>query len=271
MMRTLRESADKTGYDAAERLQCSQAKISRMETGDVGVKLAELEALLGYYLATDEQRTRALTVWKESRHKSSWSRFADALTERFRAYAELESDAALIQRVDISLVPGFFQTENYALALHKAAPHFPSQINIDRAIEARKKRQRRLDDDDPPKVHAIIDEAVLHRLVGGPEIMVEQLQHLHDLSRRRNITIQVLPFGAGAYATLGGPFIMLVFADPEDPTAVYREHLGGGSWVEDPAEVDQYTRTFDDLRKAALSAKESANLIREVAADLDPR
>jgi transcriptional regulator with XRE-family HTH domain len=270
MMRKLREQARKTANDAADRLDCSQPKITRIETGEVSVKLAELEALLGYYGVSDDQRQRVLHAWRESKQKSIWSRFADALTNRFRSFVELESDAEVVRQVDVSLVPGLLQTERYARALRLAAKHFPSPVDVERALEARAARQRRLTEDEPVKLHAIVDEAALRRLVGGVEVMREQLEHLVEMGRRRNITIQVLPFGAGAYATMVGPFIILEFADPDDLPTVYREHLGGGSWVEDEAEIEQYTKTFDDLRKQALSAKDSADFIKEIAAGLDP-
>ncbi|WP_308204001.1 helix-turn-helix domain-containing protein [Goodfellowiella coeruleoviolacea] len=269
MVRDLRSAAGKTSEEAAARLKCSQPKISRMENGEVGMKLAELEALLGYYQATDQQRHQILRAWEESRQKSLWSRYADALTEKFRSFVELEADARLIQAVDILLVPGLLQTERYTRALHAAAKHFPTSISANRAVEARKVRQQRLTNDNPVQLHTIVDESALRRVVGGREVMREQLYKLLDLGKRSNIVIQILPFGAGAYATMHGAFTILSFTDPEDPTTVYREHLGGGSWVEDQAEVHQYTRTFEDLRDAALGAPESADLIRRIAADLD--
>jgi len=270
MLRKLREQAQRTAEDAAGRLECSQPKITRIETGEVSIKLAELEALLGYYGADDEQRRRVLHSWRESKQASIWSRFADSLTTRFRSFVELESDAESIRQVDVSLVSGLLQVEQYARALRNAAGHFPPSIQMDRALAALAARQRRLTDDTSTKLEAILDEAVLRRMVGGPEVMRIQLEHLLEAGRRRNITIRVLPFTSGAYATMGGPFIILGFADPEDPPTVYREHLGGGSWVEDDAEIEQYTKTFDDLRKLALNAKESAILIKEIAGGLDP-
>jgi hypothetical protein len=138
-------------------------------------------------------------------------------------------------------------------------------------LAALKARQQRLTGKHAVKLEVILDEAVLRRVVGGPAVMRDQLDLLLEAGRGRNITIRVLPFASGAYATMGGPFIILEFADPEDPPTVYREHLGGGSWVEDDSEIEQYTKTFDDLRKLALNIGASATLIKEIAEGLDPR
>jgi hypothetical protein len=130
-------------------------------------------------------------------------------------------------------------------------------------------QQRLVDDHNPLTLHAIIGEAALRRVVGGPEVMVEQLRHLLDRAAAPNITAQVLPYRSGAYGVMTSAITILGFADPSDPDCVYSEYHGGGRWIEDEGTVTHYVAEFEALTAVALPTEESAALVREVATEME--
>jgi hypothetical protein len=139
---------------------------------------------------------------------------------------------------------------------------------VERIVAFRMARQPTLTTDVPPQLWAVLDEAALRRQVGGAGLMRMQLEHLLELSRLRNVAIQVLPFGAGAHPAMGRPFVILGFPERADPDVVYLEDLTSALYVEDVAEVDRYNMFFNHLRATALSFEESAALITSVIKEL---
>lgn len=128
-------------------------------------------------------------------------------------------------------------------------------------------RQKVLDRHVPLPLWVVLDEAVIRRVVGGEKVMHEQLLHLAAVARRPNISLQVLPYAAGAHAAMGNGFVILGFEET-DPKAVYLEHLAGSLYLEKPHEIAPYTLTFDHLRAAALSLELSVDLIHSAANQL---
>ncbi|MBS2966571.1 helix-turn-helix domain-containing protein [Actinocrinis puniceicyclus] len=170
----------------------------------------------------------------------------------FRGYVELEAAATSIQWFEPQNVPGLLQTEDYARALIQAC----WSDSVEQQVSARMERQRVLDDPTSPVLWTILDEAVLHRPVGGREIMRGQLRRLADLMRAQRIVLQVLPFEAGAHACSDGAMIMLGFS--EGPDVVYIEGYGSGQLVNLPEEVKRCRLRYDLARAAALSPEASA-------------
>ena len=270
LLRNLREAADKPVDDVRQRLRCSQSKISRIETGRVPVNIAELELLLAFYGASSEDRDRAIAIWEEAMEPTAHLDYLKALPARMRGYSRLEAEASLIQTLQPIVVPGLLQIEDYAVALHLADRRFcPAEI-IDSQIAARMARQRRLTER-PLNLHAVIGEAVIRTAVGGPVVQRSQLRHLLDMAKRPNITIQVVPFSAGAYGTMSGAFTILNFADQEDPPSVYLEYAGGGAWAETPAAVERFGGTFADAAGVALSARETIRFVQRVLEESNGR
>lgn len=144
-----------------------------------------------------------------------------------------------------------------------------SKKDIDRGAALRLARQQRLTDEERPlRLVTIVYEAALHRCVGGPEVMREQLRHLVELAKLPTVTLQVLPLAGNAVAIPPANISLLSFPDPEDPEFLYVAHAGGSVHIENPAMVKQARVVFDRLRTTALSPMDSVALIERLAKDL---
>jgi hypothetical protein len=160
------------------------------------------------------------------------------------------------------------QTEEYARHMSRGGPRELDREDIERRVQVRMERQRILAREDRPRLWAVIDAAVIRRVVGGPEVMAEQLRHLIECAEQGKTTLQVVPFSAGAHAGTTGPFIILDFPEPTDPSVVYVETLAGDLYLEERADVDRYTLAFDRLLAAALHPDDSVRLVQQAAATM---
>ncbi|OLF16152.1 helix-turn-helix domain-containing protein [Actinophytocola xanthii] len=264
-LRRLREAAELTIDEVGEKLECSASKISRIETGHVGVTPRDVRDMLEVYGIEDDQREALVQLAREARKKGWWHSYNEVFTGSF---VGLESDASFLHTHQALLVPGLLQTENYTRAVHRASRPDATEQEIERRVQARLARQRLLTDTNPPEYWAILDEAVLHRVVGGPEIMREQLLRLVDLAALPQVTLQVVPFSAGAHAGMEGPFLILGFPEQADPDVVYVENTTAGVYLEQQADVRRYTLMFDHLRAAALKPDDTAAMVERAAARL---
>ena len=265
-MRRLRETAGLTIDDAAETLLCDRSKMNRIETGHRGVRLIDLRLLLERYGVTDQTRRAELTqMAKDARRKDWWdSRYGDLLSEHaYSDYLMLENDAQWLRCYEALLVPGLLQSEEYARAIFAASRPEATAEQIDALVEVRLARQENLDD---LRFWAVIDEAALRRPIGGVAVMRDQLQCL--AKKRKGVTLQVLPFAAGAYPGMDGSFVLLGFSDRADPNAVWQENLGGSLFLEDPEDVDRYTQVYEYLKAQALGPSESREMIVHLAEEL---
>ncbi|HEV8558203.1 MAG TPA: helix-turn-helix transcriptional regulator [Actinophytocola sp.] len=261
-LRRLREAAGLTIDEVGDKLECSASKISRIETGHVGVTPRDVRDMLELYPIDADQREALVQLAREARKKGWWHAYNEVFTGSF---VGLESDASSLHAHQALLVPGLLQTEDYTRAVHKAIRPDQPDEEIERRVLARLARQNLLADPQPPEYWAIIDEAVLHRVVGGPEIMRAQLNRLIEAAELPHVTLQVVPFGAGAHAGMEGPFLILGFPEQADPDVVYVENTTTGSYLEDPSDVYRYTLMFDHLRASALNTSETLRMVREAA------
>jgi len=165
-------------------------------------------------------------------------------------------------------VPGLLQTEEYAREIFRNGPRELDPDEVEWLLEVRLARQKILAREDRPRLWAVIDEAVIHRVVGGPEVMRGQLRQLAESTQQGKTTIQVVPYRAGAHAGAIGAFVILDFHEPADPDVVYVETLAGDIYLEERSDVDRYTLAFDRLVAAALHPDESVQLIDRVASTL---
>ncbi|MEU8038768.1 helix-turn-helix transcriptional regulator [Streptosporangium sp. NPDC049078] len=261
-LRRLREAAGLNGADVAAALGWSGTKVSRIETGRVSVHHGDVGDLLDHYKVADGTlRQELITLARESRQKGWWHRHRDTLKTGFDYYIGLESDAATIRTYEAQVIPGLLQTEAYARAVMEAAAMKPDKTYIEKKAGVRLARQQLLTRDAPIRLHAVLDQAVLMREVGGATTMSDQLACLLQRSKLANITIQVLPFGRGAHPAMDGPFVILEFPDPMDPDLVYIEQAVSGLVLEEAEELAKYAWMFNNLASQALTAEESATLI----------
>lgn len=242
--------------------------ISRWETGDRRIRTSDLRLLLDIYGVQGDERQELLTLSRQARERGWWRSYADAVPDWFQVYVGLEAEASVIHEYDSELVPGILQTADYYRAFMRAAPAAADEEAIERKTDVRLTRQERLTSDDPPDFWAVLNEAVIRRVVGGAETMRAQLMHIAEMADRPHIHVQVLPFRAGAHPAMDGSFIVLRFPEQEDTDVVYTESQAGSLYLEKPPEVDRYVAMFSHLTAKALDPDESRALIAQAAADL---
>ncbi len=265
-LRRLREQAELTCEDVGQRLECSGTRISRMETGRISVRPGDVRELLEVYGVTGAEADSLVQLAREARRKGWWHTYGRALPTWFEAYIGLESEAARLRDFQPLVIPGLLQTEDYARAVLRAAPHARSNAEIDRQVALRMQRQAILAQDSPPDLWVVLSESVLRVRVGGPALMRAQLRRLAEAAD--HVTLQVLPFTSAAHVHPVSPFTMLEFPDAADPAVVYLEHLTGSLFLENEDEVRRYRVVFDHLCAEALGTGQSADLIARVAAEL---
>ncbi|SEG55868.1 Helix-turn-helix domain-containing protein [Thermomonospora echinospora] len=261
-LRRLREQEGLTLQDVADRLGWSRATVSRLETGQTRPRPGDVADILDLYGVPSPQRDALIALAKQAGLRGWWTAYADVFTG---SYVALEDEASQIRSWDAQLIHGLLQTEDYARAVISAGRMLPTAADVDRRIDARKARQALLDRANAPHLHIAIDEAVVRRPIGGREVMREQLLSLVRAAERPQVTIQVLPYAAGAHAGLDGRFTILSFPDPADPDIAYVEGTMGDVYLESTVETGQHGSRFDRIIKAALSPEESAHLLAEAA------
>jgi hypothetical protein len=233
-----------------------------METGQGRVQPSDIEALCRFYGTTDELRELLKTLAKDSKTKGWWNAHGDAVPSWFSVYVGLEQAASSLRTYQAEFVPGLLQTPAYTAELCRAsAGHTPEEIQ--RLVDVRSRRQELLTAVNAPELWAVVHQSTLMQVVGNRRLMAEQLERMLDCGSLRSVTVQVLPFDAGAYPATG-TYTILGFPEQEDPDVVYREGLTDSVYLERPSDVKLYTRAFDHLRALALSPHRSAKLIREI-------
>ncbi|WP_069160513.1 helix-turn-helix domain-containing protein [Nocardia altamirensis] len=265
-LRRLREAAGITRDDAGEHIRSSHAKISRLELGRHGFKDRDVRDLLTLYGVTDsDQREMFLELARKANEPGWWHRYNDLLPHWFETYIGLEGAAHTIRTFEGQLVPGLLQTEDYTRAVVAVRHKSPDSV---RRVELRRKRQEILDRPAPPKLWAVLDEAVLHRPIGSIAVLRAQIEHLTRMTDRPNVTIQVLPYRTGGHPAAGSSFTMLRFAERELPDIVYMEQLASAIYLDRRDEVGRYHEVMDQLAVQAAPPAETNSLLHEAAAAL---
>jgi Domain of unknown function (DUF5753)/Helix-turn-helix domain len=260
LLRALRNEKGMTVEQVAERLLCSPSKVSRMETGRGLATTRDIRDLCDLYEVTDEaERDRMMDLAKESKQQGWWYGYDLPYSD----YVGFEAAAVSIRDYDSAIVPGLLQTADYARALHEAAvPSLASDVIEQRVVE-RLTRQQLLVQDNPPLFWAVMDEAVLHRAVGGPMVMRAQLERIIEVAQKPTVTVQVVPYEVGAHPALDSTFTILDFAGTA-PTVVYVEGLVGWIYLDRPEDVDRYQQVFARLRTMALSPQDTVDLVASI-------
>jgi transcriptional regulator with XRE-family HTH domain len=263
-LRRLREEKGVSRQEAGYVIRASESKISRLELGRVSFKERDVDDLLTLYGVTDkEEREALLQLAREANTPGWWHRYNDVLPGYFQTYVGLEESAALIRTYELQFVPGLLQSESYAQAVIRLGNAGAAEHEIEQRVALRMQRQKRLTGPGAPRLWAVLDEGALKRPIGGPGVMREQLEHLIEMSRLSNITIQVMPFRFGGHAAEGGAFSILRFPDQDLPDVVYVEILTGAMYLDKRDDVDAYLQAMERLCVDSATPEKTVDLLGE--------
>ncbi len=263
LLRALRNAQGMTVDQVAAHLLCSPSKVSRMETGQRGATARDVRDLCELYGVTDvAERTRMARLAAEGKQQGWWQAYE---LDYFATFVGLEEEASAIRIYLSATIPGLLQTAQYARAMAEVVVPPVSQERVNELVEVKRRRQTLLSREPPLPLAVVLDEAVLHRVVGGPDAMQSQLDHLVEATKIYNVTIQVIPFSTGAHPAMESTFTILDFRETV-PSVVYVEGLLGFIYVERPSDIERYESVFDDLCHIALSPQDSIELIATVSA-----
>jgi transcriptional regulator with XRE-family HTH domain len=264
-LRDLRNQRDLTVEDVAEKLLCSATKISRLETAARRPSLRDVRDLCDLYDVGESAKAELMSLARSAREPGWWTQYEDLDLE---PYIGLEPNAKSITCYSMHYVPALLQTKEYAQEIIKAIARKIDPAIHQQRVEARLRRQQLLDSDNRPRYHALIDEAVLRRSVGGPILMAAQLEKIVEAERRGKAVIRVIPFDAGAHAAADGHFVLLEeFEDSNLSPVVFLEGLTGNQHLEKPAEIARYRECIEYLYEIALSPADSVKLVDRVRKD----
>ncbi|MBC6448276.1 helix-turn-helix domain-containing protein [Actinokineospora xionganensis] len=265
-LRELREAAGMHLEDAAERLECSVSKVSRLETGRGIPKQRDVRDLLALYQVDDQKVIdRLVRLAGDGRRQAWWQDLSDIVSTNLDTFIALESEASNLRYYVQSVVPGMFQTADYARGVFRALYPRDSEVALRKRVDLRMGRQALLAErEDKPRISAVLDEATLHRFVGGPEVMDGQLRELLEISERSDVTLRIYPFSAGPDLGIQCTFVVFTFESEYDRNSVHIELGAGDRWLEQEADVLRYARLFDDLSRKCLSVEDSRDKIRSL-------
>ena len=263
-LRDLRESAGCSFNDAAYALSVNTTTVRRMEKAEVGLKPPYVEKLLRIYGLSDEEIESFLSLVEEANQPGWWHSFRDVLPAWFSLYVSLEGEASLIRAYEPHCVPGLLQTADYARALLRTGFPHASEEEMDRRVALRTGRARLLDGPKAPTLWAVVDEQVLRRHVGSPQVMREQIDHLTELVARPNVTLQIIPFTAGPHPGMFGPFQLFRFDIPELPDIVYTEGLTGATYLDQRPDTAVYLEVLDRMGAQAAPVPHTEALLGEI-------
>ena len=263
-LRALRTGAGLTSGQAARLVGWHQSKVSRIETGSSGVKPADVRLLLDAYAVEDSELRDLLLVLagadEVGRHHW-WHAYRGVLPATYRDFISLESQASVMRTLETAVVPGLLQTPEYARAVTRAAVDGLEDAKLDALVEVRLARQDVLRSNPPLELSAVLDEAVLRREVGGPDVMARQLRRLVEAAHLPQVRLQVLPFAAGAHIGITGPFVIFSFPNTSDLDVVVLDQLTSSLYLERKEDLQAYSEAFNTLQIHALSPEDSLDYI----------
>jgi len=242
---------------------CSKQTVYRLESGDALPSLHRFTTVLEVIGATDEERRRALQLWEIADSDPAIIAHAGDLPVRYRRFRMDECEAVRERTLDTVIMPGMLQTADYAAEINRAARTRTNRPPSD-ALAAAERRDRQsllFRANRPLVLHSLIDEGVLRRVIGGPDVMAAQLEHLLVMADEPNITVQIVPFTFGAYGAMSGPVTIFTFPEDGDPESAYLEYVSGGETLEDEADVSGLAAVWQEISAAAPSPAESQLII----------
>jgi transcriptional regulator with XRE-family HTH domain len=267
-LRRIRESLGYNTHAAARLLNRTQSSISKLETGHRGIRVPALLQILDTYGVTDPDRRAALVRLAKDARKTGWWQSYEMLSPEDMDLIGLEAEACEIRYFELILVPGLLQIEAYIRALLSRGPFAGDQALIDQLVAVRLQRAEVLTHSDPPTLQVVVDEAALHRRVGGRDVMDAQFKHLLEMCELPNVEFQVLPFASGAHSGVAGAFIVLTVGDSGNWKVVAIDSLTEMSYREDEAQIAAYESSYTLLRAAALTQRDSQRLVERLRSEL---
>ncbi|MFJ2110805.1 helix-turn-helix domain-containing protein [Streptomyces sp. NPDC087850] len=266
----LRVEVGKTQQEAAVALSATPTKVVKMESGWVPMRDPDIKSLCELYAVDAEILGQLLELARKDRERrkvKGWWDDSQTIATQVE-YISTEDAALSVRQWQMALVPGLFQTPEYTRSLGVADLAWDEIDRIEDVVATRAKRQARLHDDNPLRIHAVIWEAALRQLMGGPQVMSRQLAHLCELAELPNIRIQVLPFRAGAHPSIGGPFTILSFGEDGAVDVVHMETARSIIWFENAAESADFAILFDRAAGVSLSPYDSVRFIASVSKEM---
>jgi transcriptional regulator with XRE-family HTH domain len=274
-LRELRNLSRLTVKAAAAKLEWSEPKIWRIETGQTSLRSLDVEAMCKVYGAPADLTEALMGLAKETKGRGWWHAYGDVIPEGFDLYIGLEEAAAKLSWYSSELVPGLLQTENYARILIAADNPGVAAEEIERRVHVRIARQTLITRvTAAPTVEVALNEAVIRRPVGGKKVMADQLQHLVDMNDQANVSVRVIPFSAGLhYGLLSGPFVVMRFplngdGKETEPTTVYVDGFTGALYLDKPNEIERYATALTSIWDSALDEAASTKLVQQAQREL---
>ncbi|MFE3824123.1 helix-turn-helix domain-containing protein [Streptomyces sp. NPDC059092] len=267
MMRKLRARKGMTLEEAGRLVGVSKATVSRYETQEGPVKWPIADALCREYGASEAERNAVVKLAKDAKQQGWWAPFSDSIPAEMNLLLTLEDEATREDHFSCVYVPGLLQTRNYNTAVQQANEMRLGADEIERLVDIRMKRQEILNRAQPPHLWAILDESVIRRVVGSPEVMREQLGRLLEANESPHITLQILPFAKGAHTAALGSFVILGGAEASLDVVYVDLHVSS-VFMEKDAELNRYRLAFDYLRAQALDMAASSAMIRLVREEM---
>jgi len=270
-LRDLRITAGfRTMEAAAEATGLSRVTIGRIESAKQTILPRTVRTLCHAYGVGAPMLDHLLRLAEESEDRGWLLEYSETVPNWFARYAGEEADASTIWTYEPECVPGLLQTDEYMRAVMAAARPGADPESLSDSIAFRRRRQERLTSDKPPQLMAVINQAALLRLVGGAAVMRAQLLHLIEMASLPNVTLQALPFSAGAHPAMICAFTVLHFPAEAGMATIYEEVYGGAVYPDTPAEIDHCRWMFGKLQELALSPEDTTGLLTTLAAELNP-
>ncbi|GAA3217935.1 helix-turn-helix domain-containing protein [Dactylosporangium siamense] len=258
-----REEAGFTQESVSRHFEWHSAKVTRIENARVPVTARDVNDLLTLYGVRDvDYREALLALARQGKQRTWWTDYRDVM--RPGNFVGMEADASITRVWEPIVLPGLLQSEAYMRALIGTGRRHDRKETIERRVALRRMRQARLTAPSPLQLVALIDESVIHRVVGGPSVMQEQRRKLIDVAALPNVSMRIVPYGAGEHPFMGGSVALLEFPDVAHLDVIYLEGLAGDYYEEQPAEVKRYRDEFERLRSRALSESSSISLIERL-------
>ncbi|MDX3076689.1 helix-turn-helix domain-containing protein [Streptomyces sp. NPDC088354] len=258
-LQDLRRGAGVSLDDAAQALRVKPLTIRRLEKAEVGLRILYVEKLLETYGAGQDEIAEFIAMAERANEPGWWHAYRDVLPSWFTAYVSLETGARTLRTYEPHYVTGLLQTQAYARAILRAGFPNGTEEDLARRVDLRLRRQSLLDRSDAPTLWVVMEEAVLHRVVGGPDVMRDQIDRLLEASALAHVSLDIVPFAAGAHVGACAPFTYFRFEEPELPDIVYSEILSASMYLDQRSDVAAHLEAHN--RMSLLTSSENSRAL----------